>query len=116
MRCGLRPGGGRGDASARRPLGFRAYVLLDLVRVNKRKPRLVLILCLVSAILCVFYARARLVLETSQTNLMGSTSPAQRNYLSYKLEFPERQSLVVVIDRHDRARAEQFADDLAANL
>jgi hypothetical protein len=88
MRFGLRPGGGRGDASARRPLGFRAYALLGLVRVNTRRPRLILILCLVSAILCVFYARARLKLETNQTNLMGSSSRAQRNYLSYKQEFP----------------------------
>jgi hopanoid biosynthesis associated RND transporter like protein HpnN len=71
---------------------------------------------LLSAILCVFHARARLVLETGQTNLMSSSSPAQRNYLSYKQEFPERQTLVVVIDRHDRARAKQFADDLAAHL
>lgn len=73
-------------------------------------------LCLLTAIISVFYARARLQIEAGQANVAGTAGRDQRNYLAYKQEFPDRRTLVVVIDRHNRERAEQLADRLAANL
>jgi hopanoid biosynthesis associated RND transporter like protein HpnN len=91
---------------------FRALARLDFER-----PYPVLAICLVLAIASILYTRARLEFRTGQDDLVSGQSRDTRNYKRYAAEFPDLDGLIVVVraDR-DPARAEQFADALAARL
>ncbi len=91
---------------------FRALARLDFER-----PYLVLAVCLALSIASIVYTGARLEFRTGQDDLVSGDSRDTRNYKRYANEFPDLDGLIVVV-RADRepARAEKFADALAARL
>jgi uncharacterized protein len=91
---------------------FRAIARLDFER-----PWLVLGACLALAVASIAYTRTHLEFRTGQADLISGNSRDTRNYLRYTREFPDLDGLIIVV-RADRepARAEKFADTLAAKL
>jgi len=91
---------------------FRALARLDF-----KYPWLVLLGCAALATISVMYTRARLEFQTGQEDLITGDSRETRDYRHYEAEFPDLDSLIVVVraDR-DPSRAEQFADAVAARL
>ena len=78
---------------------------------------MVLLCALALSIASVFYTRARLEFHTGQEDLITPNSRASRDYLDYTREFPDLDGLVIVVRAApDPARAERFADALAARL
>ena len=88
-----------------------------LARIDFDYPWLVLFGCVGLAILSIFYTRARLQFKTGQEDLISGRSRDTLNYRNYEAEFPDLDSLIVVVraDR-DPIQAEQFADAFAARL
>ncbi len=78
---------------------------------------MVLLGCAVLAVVAVLYTRARLQFQTGQEDLISGTSRDTLNYRHYENEFPDLDSLIVVVrvDR-DPVQAERFADAFAARL
>lgn len=65
----------------------------------------------------VLYTKARLEFHTGQDELITPNSRASRDYLGYIREFPGLDGLIIVVRAApDTARAEHFADALAARL
>src|SRR5262249_21274541 len=86
-------------------------------RLDCDYPWQVLLGCVALAVLAVFYTRAHLQFQTGQEDLISGHSRDTSNYRHYESEFPDLDSLIVVIraDR-DPARAGRFADGVAARL
>lgn len=102
-------------ARAADTLRYRAFGAL--ARMALRRPWLIIALAGALAIACVLYTRARLEFRTGQDDLVTATNRASRDYLRYTGEFPDLDGLIVVIrTAPDPARAERFADRLAARL
>ncbi|GEM_PF-109928 len=91
---------------------FRAIARLDFSH-----PWLVLCGCALLAIVSILYTRAHLEFQTGQEDLISGNSRDTLNYRHYEDEFPDLDSLIVVVraDR-DPAQAEKFADTFAARL
>ncbi len=69
------------------------------------------------SIASVLYTKARLEFRTGQDDLITPNSRASRDYLDYTREFPDLDGLIIVVRAApDPARAEHFADALAARL
>jgi hopanoid biosynthesis associated RND transporter like protein HpnN len=98
-------------------VSFRYRVFRGLARLDFDYPWQVLLGCAALAVLAVFYARAHLQFQTGQEDLISGHSRDTSNYRHYENEFPDLDSLIVVVraDR-DSARAERFADMFAARL
>ncbi|HKN00078.1 MAG TPA: MMPL family transporter [Candidatus Binataceae bacterium] len=88
-----------------------------LARLDFEYPWIVLFACVALAIGSIFYTKARLEFQTGQEDLISGNGRDTRNYRSYENEFPDLDSLIVVVraDR-DPDQAERFADALAARL
>jgi hopanoid biosynthesis associated RND transporter like protein HpnN len=88
-----------------------------LARIDFTYPWLVLLGCVVLAAASVWYTKARLEFQTGQEDLISGDSRDTRNYRHYEDEFPDLDSLIVVV-RADRnpEQAERFADAFAARL
>ncbi len=102
---------------ARAPNTLRYRTFSALARLDLRRPWLVIALAAALAIASVLYTKARLEFHTGQDDLVTATNRASRDYLRYTNEFPDLDGLIVVIrTAPDPARAERFADRLAARL
>lgn len=102
-------------ARAANTLRYRAFGAL--ARLALRRPWTIIALAGALAAACVLYTRARLEFRTGQDDLVTATNRASRDYLRYTGEFPDLDGLIVVIrTAPDPARAERFADRLAARL
>ena len=78
---------------------------------------MVLAACVALAVFSILYTKAHLQFQTGQEDLISGNSRDTRNYRHYEDEFPDLDSLIVVVraDR-DPAGAERFADSFAARL
>jgi uncharacterized protein len=96
---------------------LRYRIFRALARLDFERPYLVLAICLALSIASIAYTRARLEFRTGQDDLVSGNSRDTGNYKRYASEFPDLDGLIVVV-RADRepARAEKFADALAAKL
>jgi hopanoid biosynthesis associated RND transporter like protein HpnN len=92
-------------------------VFRGLARLDFDYPWQVLLGCAALAVLAVLYTRAHLQFQTGQEDLISGHSRDTSNYRHYENEFPDLDSLIVVVraDR-DPVRAERFADLFAARL
>src|ERR1700691_3677269 len=91
---------------------FRAVAHFDVTH-----PWLVLMLSAILAALCVMYTRARLQFQTGQDDLISAHNRDRRDYLNFTRQFPDLDGLIVAAPTApERARAERFADTLAARL
>jgi hopanoid biosynthesis associated RND transporter like protein HpnN len=98
-------------------VSFRYRVFRGLARLDLEYPWPVLLGCAALAVLAVLYTRTHLQFQTGQEDLISGHSRDTSNYRHYENEFPDLDSLIVVVraDR-DPARAERFADTFAACL
>jgi hopanoid biosynthesis associated RND transporter like protein HpnN len=98
-------------------LSLRYQIFRALAQVSIRRPYLVLLCAVALSIASVFYTKARLEFHTGQDDLITPNSRASRDYIDYTREFPDLDGLVIVVRAApDPARAEHFADALAARL
>ena len=98
-------------------MSFRYRIFRALAQVSIKRPYLVLLCAVALSIASVFYTKARLEFHTGQDDLITPNSRASRDYLDYTHEFPDLDGLIVVVRAApDPARAEHFADTLAARL
>ncbi len=99
------------------PAGYRYRLFRALAHLDVQHPWTVLIAAALLSILCVLYTRARLEFHTGQDDLVSSGTRDSRNYLRYTHELPDLDGLIVVVETAPSpARAERFADALAARL
>ncbi|HKF28209.1 MAG TPA: MMPL family transporter [Candidatus Binataceae bacterium] len=98
-------------------MSFRYRVFRGLARLDFDYPWQVLLGCTALALLAVLYTRTHLQFQTGQEDLISDHGRDTSNYRHYENEFPDLDSLIVVVraDR-DPARAERFADTFAARL
>jgi hopanoid biosynthesis associated RND transporter like protein HpnN len=98
-------------------VSIRYRIFRALARLDFNHPWLVLAGCVALAVASVFYTRAHLEFQTGQEDLISGNSRDTLNYRHYENEFPDLDSLIVVVraDR-DPAEAERFADALAERL
>jgi len=98
-------------------VSFRYRLFRGLARIDFEYPWLVLAACMALAVFSILYTRAHLQFQTGQEDLISGNSRDTRNYRHYEDEFPDLDSLIVVVraDR-DPAGAERFADTFAARL
>ncbi len=102
---------------ARPAENFRYRAFRALARLDLRRPWLVIGLAAALSVACVMYTKARLEFRTGQDDLVTANNRASRDYLRYTKEFPDLDGLIVAIrTAPDPARAERFADRLAARL
>jgi hopanoid biosynthesis associated RND transporter like protein HpnN len=98
-------------------LSLRYRIFRALAQVSIKRPYLVLLCAVALSIASVLYTKARLEFHTGQDDLITPNSRASRDYLDYTREFPDLDGLVIVVRAApDPARAEHFADALAARL
>ncbi len=98
-------------------LSLRYRIFRALAQISIKRPYLVLLCALALSITSIFYTKARLEFHTGQDDLITPNSRASRDYLDYTREFPDLDGLVIVVRAApDPARAEHFADALAARL
>ncbi|MGZ6243654.1 MAG: MMPL family transporter, partial [Candidatus Binataceae bacterium] len=96
---------------------MRYRIFRALAQVSIKRPYLVLLCAVALSIASILYTKARLEFHTGQDDLITPNSRASRDYLDYTREFPDLDGLVVVVRAApDPARAERFADALAARL
>ena len=98
-------------------MSLRYRLFRALARIDFQYPWLVLAACGALAVFSIFYTRAHLQFQTGQEDLISGNGRDTRNYRHYEDEFPDLDSLIVVVraDR-DPAGAERFADAFAARL
>jgi hopanoid biosynthesis associated RND transporter like protein HpnN len=95
----------------------RARFFGALARLDERHPWSVLAIATALAIVSVLYAKARLEFRTGQDDLVRADSRDSRNYLRYSREFPDLDTLIMVVSANPSLTdAEQFADRLAQRL
>jgi hopanoid biosynthesis associated RND transporter like protein HpnN len=98
-------------------LSLRYRIFRALAQVSIKHPYLVLLCAVALSIAAIFYTKARLEFRTGQDDLITPNSRASRDYLDYTREFPDLDGLIIVVRAApDPARAEHFADALAARL
>jgi uncharacterized protein len=98
-------------------LSLRYRIFRALAQVSVNRPYLVLFCAMALSIASVLYTKARLEFHTGQDDLITPNSRASRDYLDYTREFPDLDGLIIVVRAApDPARAEHFADALAARL
>ena len=98
-------------------MSLRYRIFRALAQVSIKRPYLVLLCAVALSIASILYTKARLEFHTGQDDLITPNSRASRDYLDYTSEFPDLDGLVVVVRAApDPARAERFADALAARL
>jgi hopanoid biosynthesis associated RND transporter like protein HpnN len=98
-------------------LTLRYRIFRTLAQTSTNRPYPVLLCAIALSIASVLYTRARLEFHTGQDDLITPNSRASRDYLDYTREFPDLDGLIVVVRAApDPARAEHFADALAARL
>ena len=98
-------------------MSLRYRIFRALAQVSIKRPYLVLLCAVALSIASVLYTKARLEFHTGQDDLITPNSRASRDYLDYTREFPDLDGLIVVVRAApDPARAEHFADALAARL
>ena len=100
-----------------RGVSFRYRLFRGLARADFQYPWLVLATCAALAVFSVLYTKAHLQFQTGQEDLISGNGRDTRNYRHYEDEFPDLDSLIVVVraDR-DPGGAERFADAFAARL
>jgi uncharacterized protein len=88
-----------------------------IARLDVGHPWLVLAIAGALAAGSIWYTKARLEFQTGQEDLVRDSSRDTRNYHAYEREFPDLDGLIVIVRaKPDYARAEKFADTLAARL
>ncbi len=98
-------------------LSLRYRIFRAIAQISIKRPYLVLLFAVALSVASVLYTKARLEFHTGQDDLITSNSRASRDYLDYTHEFPDLDGLIVVVrTAPDPARAEHFADALAARL
>jgi uncharacterized protein len=99
------------------PTGFRYRLFRAIARLDVAHPWLVLAVCAALAAGSILYTKSHLEFQTGQEDLVTGDSRDTRNYHRYENEFPDLDGLIVVVRvEPDPARAEAFADRLAARL
>ena len=97
--------------------GLLSRACTGLVEFTLRRPWTVLALTFALAVVSVIYTKLRLEFRTGQDDLVSSENRDSRNYLRYLTEFPDLDSLIIVVRAEPGvSRAERFADILAARL
>lgn len=98
-------------------MNWRYRMFGAIARLDFNYPWMVLLACVALAVASLFYTKAHLEFQTGQEDLISGNSRDTRNYRHYEDEFPDLDSLIVVVraDR-DPAQAERFADAFAARL
>ena len=98
-------------------LSLRYRIFRAIAGFSIKRPYLVLICAAVLSVASVMYTKARLEFHTGQDDLITPNGRASRDYLDYTREFPDLDGLIIVVRAApDPARAEHFADVLAARL
>ncbi|HVB83226.1 MAG TPA: MMPL family transporter [Candidatus Binataceae bacterium] len=98
-------------------MSLRTRIFRALAQFSIRRPYLVLLCAAALAVASVMYTKAHLEFRTGQDDLITPNSRASRDYLDYTHEFPDLDGLIIVVRAApDPARAEHFADTLAARL
>jgi isocitrate lyase len=98
-------------------VSFRYRLFRAVARVDFQYPWLVLLACAALAVVSVFYTKAHLQFQTGQEDLISGNGRDTRNYRHYEDEFPDLDSLIMVVRAgRDPAGAERFADAFAARL
>ncbi len=98
-------------------MSLRYRVFRALAQLSIKRPYLVLLCAVALSVASVFYTKARLEFRTGQDDLITPNSRASRDYLDYTREFPDLDGLIIVVRAAPNpARAEHFADALAARL
>ena len=98
-------------------MSLRYRIFRAIAGFSIKRPYLVLICAAVLSVASVMYTKARLEFHTGQDDLITPNGRASRDYLDYTREFPDLDGLIVVVRAApDPARAEHFADVLAARL
>ncbi|MDO8431616.1 MAG: MMPL family transporter [Candidatus Binatus sp.] len=98
-------------------LNLRYRMFRALARLNVERPWLVLLTCFALAAASILYTKERLEFHVGQDDLVSGGSADTRNYHNYTSEFPDLDGLIVVVQAAPSpARAELFADTLAARL
>lgn len=65
---------------------------------------------------CIFYTVQNLQFDTNRNDLVGSGLRYQKNYLTFKKEFPVQDDLVVVVQSDNTEKNRQFVERLGARL
>jgi hopanoid biosynthesis associated RND transporter like protein HpnN len=100
---------------SRLPLRHRAFQAL--ARLDTQRPWLVLFAALLLSIVSILYTKAHLEFRTGQDDLVSGSGSDARNYHRYTREFPDLDGLIVIVRADPNpARAESFAETLAAQL
>ena len=81
-----------------------------------RRPRLILVVALLLAILSVIYTINNMEFLTGRDDLMPRNAPFQVDYRAYRAEFGDQEEIVVVIEADDAGKATRAADALYARL
>jgi len=81
-----------------------------------RRPRLILGVALLLAILSVIYTINNMEFLTGRDDLMPRNSPFQVDYRAYRAEFGDQEEIVAVIEADDAGKATRAADALYARL
>ena len=98
-------------------LSLRYRIFRAIAEFSIKRPYLVLICAAALSVASVLYTKARLEFHTGQDDLITPNGRASRDYLDYTREFPDLDGLIIVVRAApDPARAEHFADVLAARL
>ena len=98
-------------------LSLRYRIFRAIAGFSIKRPYLVLACAAVLSVASVMYTKARLEFHTGQDDLITPNGRASRDYLDYTREFPDLDGLIIVVRAApDPARAEHFADVLAARL
>ena len=104
-------------APLERGLSIRYRFFRAIARLDVEYPWAVLAVCALIAVVSIFYTQQHLEFRTGQEDLVTGSSRDTQNYHRYTNEFPDLDGLIVVVRADpDPARAEQFADALAAKL
>jgi hopanoid biosynthesis associated RND transporter like protein HpnN len=95
---------------------FLARLLGKLAAAVCRHPRWVFWPQIALFVACIFYTVAYLQFDTNRDDLVGSNKKYHQNYLRFKMEFPEQDDLVVVVESENLEKNRQFVERLGAKL
>ena len=65
---------------------------------------------------CIAYTATHLQFDTNRDSLLSKESPAHRNFLAFRAEFPAQDDLVTLVESNDQEKNRQFVERLGAKL
>lgn len=99
------------------PPHIYTHVLVWLVDASRRAAGWVVTGAIMSSALLFYYSATHLYLDTDTTKMLDPTLPYRQRNIEFDRAFPQLDDLIVVVVESDTAeRADEVADDLAAQL